>query len=189
MVPDSAGISEDAVLLKTGKTWAEWHALLDAAGAATRKHKENAAWLAAEHEVSPWWAQMITVSFERARGLRDKYQRADGRFQGSLSRTFSVGDDVLFRFLVRAEERARWLPETLTLTAAAEPRSARFSVDADGTRVDAYLLSLGDGRARLTMNHAGLADAAAVEARKAFWKDRLEALRLLVETPETPEAP
>ena len=31
MAPDSSGVSDDAVLLKTGKTWEEWFTLLDGA--------------------------------------------------------------------------------------------------------------------------------------------------------------
>ncbi len=179
--PDSSGISDDAVLLKTGKTWEEWHTLLDASGARERKHKDTAAWLGAEHGVSAWWAQMITTAYERARGLRDKYQRPDGRFQGSVSKTFEAGDDVLYRFWVNDAERARWLPEPVEITAATPPKSVRLNLTADGTKVDAYLLSVGDGRARLTINHGKLADSAAVEQRKSFWKERLEALRQLVE--------
>ena len=179
--PDSPGISDDAVLLKTGKTWEEWFALLDTASARDRKHKDNAVWLASEHGVNAWWCQMITTAYERARGLRDKYQRPDGRFQGSVSKTFEVGDDVLYRFWVNDGERARWLNEPVEITASTPPKSIRLTMATDGTKVDAYLLSVGDGRARLTINHGKLPDSAAVDQRKAFWKERLEVLRRLVE--------
>jgi hypothetical protein len=39
----TAGISDHAVQTKTGKTWAEWCAVLDKAGAAKWPHKQIAA--------------------------------------------------------------------------------------------------------------------------------------------------
>ena len=37
----TAGISDEAVAAKTGKTWAEWIAVLDSAGAGKMDHKQN----------------------------------------------------------------------------------------------------------------------------------------------------
>jgi hypothetical protein len=183
MPPDSTHITNDAVLLKTGRSWEDWFNVLDGAGAKAMKHKDISTLLMTEHTVNAWWAQMITTHFERARGLREKYQRADGRFQGSVSRTFEIGDDVLFRFWTRDEERARWLPDAVDITEAVPVKSVRLIMSADQTRVDVYLLSTGEGRCRLTINHGKLPDSAAVEARKTFWKERLEVLRGLVEYP------
>ena len=69
---DAAGpsprVSDAAVEAKTGKTWQEWFALLDAAGARQMDHKSIAAHLDKKLGVPGWWAQMVTVAYEQARG-------------------------------------------------------------------------------------------------------------------------
>jgi hypothetical protein len=39
-------------------------------------HTEIARWLVAEHRIGGWWAQSVTVAYERARGVRAKHERA-----------------------------------------------------------------------------------------------------------------
>ena len=71
----AAGVSDEAVHAKTGKTWKEWYRILDAAKAKKMAHKEIAAYLAKEHIKSGWWSQMVAVAYEQARGLREKHQQ------------------------------------------------------------------------------------------------------------------
>jgi hypothetical protein len=65
-----AGIRDAAVREKTGKSWQEWFTVLDRAGCAKMPHREIAAYVDENYEVSPWWGQMVTVAYEQARGLR-----------------------------------------------------------------------------------------------------------------------
>ena len=81
---------EATVRQNTGKGWREWLRILDAWGARKRKHKEIAAYLVAEHGVSGWWAQTITTTYERSRGIRAKHQTLGGSFQVSVSKTFPI---------------------------------------------------------------------------------------------------
>ena len=53
-------ISDEAVKAKTGKGWEEWFKILDARVEQLREH----------HGLSPWWAQTVTIRYERERGLR-----------------------------------------------------------------------------------------------------------------------
>ena len=62
--------SDEAVQAATGKTWVEWFLILDDAGSVHRTHAETAKWLADVEDVPSWWSQMITVEYERARGLK-----------------------------------------------------------------------------------------------------------------------
>jgi len=61
-------LSDAAVQAKTGKTWQEWFAVLDAAGARAMDHKTSAAYLYKQLRLPDWWAQMVTVGYEQARG-------------------------------------------------------------------------------------------------------------------------
>ena len=47
-------------------------------------HKEIARYVREKFAVSGWWAQTITVGYERIRGLREKGQRRSGGYHGHL---------------------------------------------------------------------------------------------------------
>jgi hypothetical protein len=81
-----------------------------------------------EHGVPGWWTQSVAVGYERARGMRAAHQRPDG-YQVSVSKTFPVELDVLFRAFTEAGQRARWLdPGTLEVRTTQPGRSARFDL-------------------------------------------------------------
>ena len=80
------GVSDDAVVRATGRSRNDWHDLLSTAGAHDGSPSRIAAWLVAEHGVDGWWAQGITVGYEQHTGRRKPGQRADGRFEASVSR-------------------------------------------------------------------------------------------------------
>jgi 3-methyladenine DNA glycosylase/8-oxoguanine DNA glycosylase len=82
-------MSDEAVESKTGKTWSGWFKHLDAAGAKKMSHQEIVAHLSEKHGVGPWWQQMVAVTYEQARGLRDKHQKPEG-YEISVSRTIDA---------------------------------------------------------------------------------------------------
>ena len=130
-------ISDAVVAERTGKTREEWFAVLDEWGGAERAHGEIARHLNEEHGVPGWWAQNVTVAYERARGLRDHGQNAAG-YSASASRTVGVPIERLYAALI--DERERWAPDApLAVRTATEPRSARFDWGDGTTRVNAWL--------------------------------------------------
>ena len=56
----------------------------------------------------------------------------------------------------------------------------RITWDADNTNVDAYFWDKGPEKCQIQVQHNKLPDAAAGEAKKAFWKERLEVLKGIV---------
>ncbi|SRR6266545_2957584 len=89
-------ISDAAVKAKTGKTWKQWFAILDKAGAGKMSHQEIVKYLHTKQGVGPWWQQMVTVTYEQARGLREKHQKPNG-YQISVSRTIKAPLGKLFK--------------------------------------------------------------------------------------------
>ena len=79
-------MSDEAVESKTGKTWSRWFKHLDAAGGKKMTHQEIAAHLRDKHDVRPWWTQMVAVTYEQARGLREVHEKPSG-YEISVSRT------------------------------------------------------------------------------------------------------
>ena len=171
-------ISSDAVQAKTGKSWDDWFALLDSAGAAHWPHKETAAWLLTTHAVTAWWRQMITVEYERARGLRQVCEKVDG-FSASISRTLHAPAERVYQLWAETGFRQQWLPADPKIRKATENRSLRITWP-DGTNVDVMFYPKGDTKMQLTVEHARLANAAAVQTQKEFWSAALARLKALL---------
>src|SRR5918994_2103604 len=104
-----AGISDDAIAAKTGRTWRQWMRVLDADDAAAMRHRDIAALVHQKHGISDWWAQTVTVGYERIKGLRDRGQRRDGAYEVGKTRTFSVPVNTLFDAWAENTVRRRWL--------------------------------------------------------------------------------
>jgi hypothetical protein len=174
-------VSDEAVRRRTGRGWEEWFDLLDEWEAAEHRHPEIVRWLAAEHGVSGWWAQSVTVSYERARGLRAVGERPDG-FSAGASKTIAVPVERLFDAFVDESLRGLWLPDgKLTLRTASKPKSARFDWGDGSSRVNVFFTAKAEERSVAAVSHERLADPAELERMKTFWRDRLEALKQVLE--------
>jgi hypothetical protein len=165
--------SEDAVRRGTGKAWAEWFRILDEWGARERSHRDIARYVMDEHGVGGWWAQSVTVGYERARGLRAPHQTSKG-FQVGVSKTVPVDVGTLFDAVVNPRRRSRWLKGgTLKLRTAKAPATARFDFGDGTSRVVFGFTPKGETKSTVALSHERLPDAAAVEEVRAFWKERL----------------
>jgi Domain of unknown function (DUF4287) len=174
--------SDEAVQGATGRSYDEWFALLDAAGMASRKHGEITAELTAEHGVDSWWAQTITVGYERARGLRPQHGGRDGLYAISASRTVDVPVERLFDAFSDHELLARWLPEGGLRARASQPaKSARFDWEDGATRVNVHFETRDEGRSRVALSHERLPDPETAERMKGHWRERLGDLKTLLE--------
>jgi hypothetical protein len=128
----SPRMSDAAVKAKTGKTWKEWFAILDKAGAKKMNHREIAKYLSARQGVGPWWQQMVTVTYEQARGLRERYQTPGG-YQISVSRTVKTPLAKLYKSFANEKVRNAWLGEDgLVVRKATANKSMRGTWN-DGT--------------------------------------------------------
>jgi len=110
---NAPSMSDDTVQAKTGKVWKEWFALLDEAGAKKLDHKAIVAILGEKFGVGPWWRQMITVEYERARGLRAKHETTSG-FSISRSKVLAAAIAQVYAACHDAKQRARWLTALCT---------------------------------------------------------------------------
>jgi hypothetical protein len=164
--------SDDKVADVTGKKWDTWFAILDRWGAGERAHGETAAHLMAEHAVPGWWAQAITMWYQRSRGLRLKHQQADG-FTVYASKAIAVAPEFLFDAFVNPESRQGWLADgSMSLRTAQPDGSTRVNVSFDGK---------GPVKTTVAVAHERLADPDEAELAKAAWRERLTALKKYVE--------
>ena len=171
-----AGYSDETIAAKTGCTWQKWVEHLDWFGAADKPHREIARHVHEKFGVPGWWAQAVTVGYERIRGLRDIGQRRGGSYEASKSKTFPVPVERLFAAFAEPAMRRRWLPDVqLAVRKATRDKSIRLAWD-DGTPVEVWLQSKGEGKSVAAIAHRKLPDRARAEELKRYWGERLEAL-------------
>ncbi len=173
-------IGDEAVRAKTGKGWEEWFELLDRAGASKQSHGEIALALSKDHGVPAWWAQTITVEYEWARGLREKHEGPEG-YQVGATRTIAAPVEEVWRAWEDEALRERWLPGGgLSVRTATKPKSARYDWH-EGGRLAVYFVETGTSKTRLQVQHERLPDKASAKRAQADWRERLKALKALLE--------
>ena len=174
-----AGMNDSSIAKQTGRTWAEWVEYLDAFGAKDKPHRDIAAHV---HSIGvrDWWAQTVTVGYERIRGLREIGQRRGGSWETSKSKTINVPVDKLFDAWANTRTRKRWLGDVkLKIRTATKPKSMRITWD-DGTHVDVGFLPKGAAKSMVAVAHVKLASKEDLDQRKKFWSEKLDALAALL---------
>ncbi|WP_418956943.1 hypothetical protein [Streptomyces tritici] len=176
-------LSDEALADATGKGWAEWFALLDAWGAAGQGHTAIARHLVEAHGVNGWHAQSITVGYEQERGLRAVGQSSGGGWQASVSKTVAAPAERCTAAFADEELRRRWLPEGgLEVRTHRPGKSLTADWGGGAGRIAVHLTPKGEARTQIGLGHTKLPDAAAVAASKEFWRERLTALKTLLES-------
>ena len=171
-----AGMSDAAVAAKTGRTWSEWVAALDGAGAQQWPHRRIAECVHQQFRIGDWWGQTVAVGYERIKGLREIGQRRGGAYEASRSKTMPVPVGRLYRAFTEARLRNRWLPGVkLTIRKATPDKSVRITWD-DETSVEVWLTPKGDARSAVAVSHRKLTSREDSARRKAYWGERLDAL-------------
>lgn len=100
-------LSNRTALKSTGHDLAHWFEVLDRLG--KDGHTRAVEHLHSEHKVPGRHAQMITIAWERARGLRQENQSCTGTFQVSVSRALAAPVDWVVAFINQPKTRKVWL--------------------------------------------------------------------------------
>jgi hypothetical protein len=184
-------VSDEAVQAKTGQPLAHWFAVLDSFGAKERGHRDSARHLQDDHGVPPWYAQNITVSYERAHGLRVVNQGSDGKFQVAVSRVIQADVGRVVQALVEREERRAWLAAVPTqhregledafaqegAVTFVDERYARARFRMDGGTVELRISQEASGKSTVVFQHLGLTGPDAVEQQRTAWRTVGDSLR------------
>lgn len=175
-----AGMTDEALIRGSGRPIADWLRILDDWGGTAHTHTQIARWLVAEFGIGGWWAQSVTVAYERARGMRAIHQRPDG-YSVSVSRTIDAGADDVRAAFTSAPRRRKWLPDApMRQRRTTAANSARFDWADPPSRVVVLLTPKADDRTQVTVTHEKLPAAGDVERTRALWRDRLGALKELL---------
>ncbi len=175
-------VSDKAVYSATGKKWEQWFEQLDLAGAHEWNHKTIARHVLDNFDVKHWWAQTVAVSYEQARGLRDKHEMPDG-YQIQREKRINVSVETAWERWRDSALPDQWLAE-LNQAQIRSVREDKFLVRLDwpdGTLVLIGFQSKGNEKCAIGIQHSKLSDAQAAEWAKAFWSQKLTELKTILE--------
>ena len=180
---------------KTGHGIDHWFEVLDRFGAVEKGHTAAARHLHEAHGVDGWYSQGITLTYERARGVRALNQRYDGAYEVSVSKVVAADTTAVIKAFADKRRRRRWLDGVdahlvSALSAALDsPASKGFVVRADGlgrfrykwdgTTVQIYLLPK-PGKVSVVVTNAKLSGVSMVNERREQWRIALKALAALL---------
>jgi hypothetical protein len=166
-------IGDEAVKTKTGKGWAEWFKILDAAGAKNMKHAEIATHLYKKLKVPGWWCQMVAVQYEKERGLRETNQRGENNFNAGVSRVVQIPTAKLYKAWADDQVRRSWLKgDTMEITTARRNKSIRAKWN-ETSRVSIMFYAKGATKSQIVFDEFKIANAEEANRRKHFWIDAI----------------
>ncbi len=173
-------MSDAVVKAKTGKDWTGWFGALDKVGAAKLDHRAIADILSEKHGIPGWWCQMVTVEYERARGLRVRHETTSG-FSVAISKTVATSLSDLYEATANAAKRKQWFPK-----GAFEPSSQTKDKYFRGSwnksaRLEIGFYAKGECKAQIAVQVNKLAKKADVEAERAAWKKAFDTLQQMVD--------
>jgi Domain of unknown function (DUF4287) len=168
-------MSDESIRRRTGRGWEDWFDLLDETGVSELSHKEMARWLREEQGIDGWDAQSVTVSYERARGGRAVGERPGRGFAVTASKTVAAPVERLYDAFFELA------PGELRERTVTRPKSARFDWGDGQTRVVVSFEAKGDVKSTVALEHERLPDADEAERMKAYWRERVAALKAELE--------
>lgn len=169
------GHTGEVIRENTGREWNEWRDLIDGWSGREQGHTAVASWLQEEHDVDGWWAQAITVGWERITGRRVPHQMADGTFTANRSATITT-DALALREMLLDDDARIDLFHGLDPELRSRPTSKNVRVGLGGGVAEIAIVAKDDRRATITVAHAKLSSPEDVATWKAYWAGWLEAL-------------
>ena len=171
-------ISEAKVKEATGRGWMGWFVILNLMEATSIPHKEVAKRLKEQHGAPSWWAQMIAVEYERARGGRKKNERASGSYAVNVTKVMPVSLSKLFAAATSA--RKDWFPPgAFEETSKTKDKYWRGKWKT-GRKLEFGFYAKGDGKAQIALEIGKLPSPVEVEQERAAWKKAMEKLAALL---------
>ncbi len=177
----SRGISDEAVRKATGKSRKEWFAILDTAGAKKMRHPDIARFLSDNYlgkkginvaTNGGWWSQMVTVEYERARGLR-KVNEYEGGFLVAIHKTISgsmTSIEKKWNTILKSKDVAK--KKLVHVPSKTKRAMLRYKADVGGVVVS--FDERGRDKGRIMVEAIQLPKKSLVEPTRTFWKKVLE---------------
>src|SRR5439155_6224213 len=118
----------------------------------------------------------------QARGLRAPGSDRGGSFRVTASKTVGAPIGRLYKAFVDPAVRERWLPDVaLRERRLRQDNSARFDFGDGSTRIAVGFVAKGEARSTVSLLHEKLSDDDTAAEMGAFWRERLDELKSVLE--------
>ncbi len=154
----------------TGKIWSEWLNLLDKDNALNMSHSDRVSYIHSKYNVDKWWSQNISIRYERARGLKQKFEKFDGGFESSKSKTFNIKSKELFELIQKLIEDSFFGDVEITTLNEHKNIRAKFNK----TTTCNFYFSPKENRTQLVVQHFKLDSSEHCEKIREFWNKKLK---------------
>jgi hypothetical protein len=171
-----AGIADASIKAKTGCTWDRWVFALDHYGADRMSHRDIVLLVTSKYKIGGWWAQAVTVGYERIKGLRARGQRRDGTYEIGKSRTYNVPLLTLFQAWADTRVRNRWLDGGVGKVRTVTPKKSIRLDGEDRSIVVVGFTAKGRTKSAVAVQHTRLRDRDTANRLKQYWSERLDTL-------------
>ncbi|AHZ83978.1 SRPBCC domain-containing protein [Bdellovibrio bacteriovorus] len=191
----------------TGKNWDQWIKILNDQGAKNLSHKEIVALLGKKaFKMKEWWRQIVTSGYEVHIGRRQEGRNQKGELSATVTRTFYISAEKLWKLLESAEGQAAWLkplsrfkfkPKNVFETEDGFFGEIRTMREGERLRmswqdpewhkptiVQIYVMGRDENKSMLAFMHDGIKDTRSKAAIRDRWNEAVEALSAM-----TPTAP
>ncbi len=178
-------INRRTITEKTGRSLEEWMNLLDKAGFRERPHREIASYLHENQGLSSWWAQEVTVHYEKAVGRRVTGQTEKTGFQLGVSRTFKTSAGDLWSWLTSGKGKT-WYSGTDSEGIDTEPRvlkegsHIRMRWKIPGwtgySTLQIRTVAKGPDKTTITIHQEKLPDQETRERMIEYWREKMTCL-------------
>lgn len=158
-------VADERIVEHTGKSYDEWLAVLDERRSWTQTHTEIARHLQTDLAVPHWYAQTVTLAYERARGMRAVHEQRTG-FRVTVSKTYDEPVEAVFERM-----HALATAHADAIRTATAPKRARY--DWTPGRVHIEVVPKAELKTLVAVNHERLESLEQVEELRAFWKASL----------------
>jgi hypothetical protein len=123
---------------------------------------------------------MVAVGYEHERGIRQKFQKCDGEFSASGSRTLAVPLAKAYEAWIDEKFRRRWLPGAkMEITTATPGKYVRAKWG--DSRLSVGFYSRGPAKAQVAVDHGKLASSRECAKMKSYWFAALNRLQKTLE--------
>jgi hypothetical protein len=138
-------------------------------------HTAIATYLREQQGVDGWWAQAVTVGYERITGIRLPHQQPDGTFTAGKSKTVRADPVILRETLLDDDDRRDLFPGKDTVLRS-RPASKVIRLGIGPGVAQLALDPLADGRVTVSIAHEKLPTTDSVDEWKLYWSDWLAAI-------------
>jgi len=195
-------LSEKSCREVTGKSLAQWFALLDQRNALKLGRRDTNVMLRDEFSLPEWWCGTIAVEYEMHKDIRKKDGFYEGYFICSTKTLNSPVADV-YRAWTDNTILSQWFGSKSTATVAdggsfgnadgdkgtylrvRADKDLRFTWEhadfSPGSIVDVVFQDKGKGKTGLLVNHSRIQSKAEADGLRASWSDALARLKQVLE--------